>query len=60
MEQTVVRCDLGANSAEAEANRTGVVHVRARGELAYQLPYHGFHSEVKMRMPPDEVVHSKL
>lgn len=57
---TVIHCDVGANSAEFGADCTGVVYVRERGELAYQLPYHGFHPEVKMERPPEEIVRSKL
>lgn len=59
-ESKVIHYDLGANSAESEADCTGVVHVRARGELAYQLPYHGFHPDVNWTRPPEQVIRSKL
>lgn len=42
---SVVHYDLGAAAAEDEPACRGIVHVRERGELALQLPYHDFHVE---------------
>lgn len=50
-ETSVVHYDLGAAAAENDPACRGVVHVRERGELAFQLPYHDFRESSRSEEP---------
>lgn len=43
---SIIHYDLGIDAAKRDLARCGTVHVRERGELAIQLPYHDVHPGV--------------
>lgn len=49
----VVRYDLGADVGGGKPTSHGFVHVRERGELAFQLPYHDHYPEGSTRLNPE-------
>lgn len=56
---SIVHYDSGGAAAERDPACCGVVHVRQRGELAFQLPYHDFREDDNWRFS-EEPIHSKL
>ncbi|TGO07795.1 hypothetical protein BTUL_0246g00020 [Botrytis tulipae] len=62
---SIVTCDFTTSTATTPLSIA--IHVRERGELAFQLPYHDFHSDSDMKQiscafpnKPETVIRSKL